>query len=139
MTERLTYLVRQLVGRGGSRNACLAETTARRVVWTVGRRTSHWRGRLGLPSPGCRLVDAAIPASCIGMFGLATPDWAGRLIQLESVGGRGHESQCIRIGWSGGDAAYRNGRTVAFSRHALRERDWHIKVLRRYRSHRKTV
>jgi hypothetical protein len=77
--------------------------------------------------------------SGIGIFGLATPDWAARLIQLESVGGRAHESQCIRIVWSGGDAAYRNGRTDAFSRHALRERDWHLKVLRRYRSHRKTV
>jgi len=108
-------------------------------LWGGGLVLGRWRGRLCLPSPGCRLIDAAIPASCIGIFGLATPDWAGRLIQLESVGGRAHESQCIRIVWSGGDAAYRNGGIDAFSRHAFRERHWHLKVLRRYRSNRKTV
>ena len=59
------------------------------------------------------------------------------LIQLKSVGGRAHESQCVRFVWSGGDAAYRNGRTDAFSRHAFREQHWHLKVLRRY--NRKTV
>jgi hypothetical protein len=72
-------------------------------------------------------------------FPLAAPDWAGSLARLESVGGRAHESQCIRIVWSGGDAAYRNGRTDAFSRYALRERHWHLKVLRRCGSHRKTL
>ena len=62
-----------------------------------------------------------------------------RHFPLAAVGGRAHESQCIRIVWSGGDAAYRNGRTDAFSRYAFRERHWHLKVLRRCGSHRKTL
>jgi hypothetical protein len=88
-----------------------------------------WGGGLATGATGSACLRRAaasstqlFPASCIGIFGLATPDWAGRLIQLESVGGRAHESQCIRIVWSGGDAAYRTGRTDAFSRRAFSER-----------------
>jgi hypothetical protein len=65
----------------------------------------------------------------IAFFGLATPDWCGRLFQLESVGGRAHESQFIRFVWSSGGTAYRDGGTNAFSHHAFRERRWHLKVL----------
>ena len=61
--------------------------------------------------------------------GLATLDWCDRLIQLGSVGGRAHEAQCIRFVWSGGRAAYRNDGADAFSRHSVRERHWHLKVL----------
>jgi hypothetical protein len=50
-------------------------------------------------------------------------------IQLESVGGRAHESRCIRFVWSGGGAAYRNRRTDAFSRGAFAQRHRHLKVL----------
>jgi hypothetical protein len=60
---------------------------------------------------------------------LATLDWSGKLIQLESVGGRAHESQCIRFVGSSGGAAYRNGGTDAFSDHAFAERHWYLKVL----------
>jgi hypothetical protein len=60
---------------------------------------------------------------------LATPDWFGKLIQLESVGGRAHESQCIRSVWSGGGAAYRDGGTDAFSSRAFAQRYRHLKVL----------
>jgi hypothetical protein len=53
---------------------------------------------------------------------LAALDWFGKVIQLESVGGRAHESQCIRFVWSGGGAAYRNGGTDAFLRRAFAQR-----------------
>ena len=62
-------------------------------------------------------------------LGIATLDWGVKLIRSEQVGGRAHEPQCIRFVWSGGDAAYHNGGTDAFSRHAFRERHWHLKVL----------
>jgi hypothetical protein len=51
------------------------------------------------------------------------------VIRLESVGGRTPESQCIHFVWRGGGAAYRNGGTDAFSRRALRQRHWRLKVL----------
>jgi hypothetical protein len=61
--------------------------------------------------------------------GLATLDWGIKLIRSEQVGGRAHESQCVRFVWGGGGAAHRSGGTDAFSRHAFRERHWHPKVL----------
>jgi hypothetical protein len=62
-------------------------------------------------------------------LGIATLDWGVKLIRSEQVGGRAHESQCIRFVWGGGGAAHRSGGTDAFSRHAFRERHWHPKVL----------
>jgi integrase len=50
-------------------------------------------------------------------------------IQLESVGGRAHESQCIRFVWSRGGSAYRNRGADAFSRGAFAQRHRHLKVL----------
>jgi hypothetical protein len=38
-------------------------------------------------------------------LGIATLDWGVRLIRSEQVGGRAHESQCIRFVWGGGGAA----------------------------------
>jgi hypothetical protein len=73
------------------------------------------------------------------IFGLATPDWCDRLIQLESVGGRAPEAQCIRFVWNGGSAAFRNGGADAFARYAFCERHWQLKVLRHQRRNRKTV
>jgi hypothetical protein len=76
-----------------------------------------------------QLVAVELAALPVAIFGLAIPDWCGRLFKSESVGGRAHESQCIRFVWSGGLAAYRNGGADAFSRYSARERHWHLKVL----------
>ena len=65
----------------------------------------------------------------LALLGIATLDWIDKLIRSEQVGGRAHESQCIRFVWGGGGAAHRSGGTDAFSRHAFRERHWHPKVL----------
>ena len=89
----------------------------------AGRRVSEISSGL-LPSGqlfkafvGATLVHTAARRRLI--FGLATPEWCDRLIQLESVGGRAHEAQYIRFVWSGDGAAYRNGGVVAFSRYTF--------------------
>jgi hypothetical protein len=116
MTERLTCVVIPGSLWGGYAHA----TTS------VLSRNYHPKSRVCVaPSLGQGMWGGGLAT---GHFRAATPDWAGRLIQLESVGGRAHESQCIRIVWSGGDAAYRNGSTDAFSRHAFCERHWQLKV-----------
>jgi hypothetical protein len=69
--------------------------------------------------------------------GLASSDRSGKLIQSESVGGRAHESRCVRFIRRGGAAAYRNGDIDAVPRCACRARHQHLKVL--CRSDRKTV
>jgi len=74
-----------------------------------------------------KALSKQVPSNRV--FWLATPDWCGKLTQLESVGGRAHEAQCICFVWSGGGAAYRNGGADAFSRYASRERQWRLKVL----------
>jgi hypothetical protein len=70
-----------------------------------------------------------LPAGGAPSSRLATPDWFGKLIQLESVGGRAPESRCIHFAWRGGGVAYRNGGADAFSRRAFDQRHWHLKVL----------
>ena len=65
---------------------------------------------------------------------VATLDWRDKLIQSEQVGGRAHEAQSIRLVWSCGGAAYRNGGANAFSRDAFRRRRWQFEVLRQRRN-----
>jgi hypothetical protein len=81
------------------------------------------------PPRASPLAFAQAGARCGPVPWLATPDWSDRLNQSESVGGRAHESQCIRFVWSSGGTAYRDGGADAFSRHAIRDRNWHPKVL----------
>ena len=105
---------------------------------------SSWSGQLAQRT---RAAGSGVHSSCgwgtqkrkpQARAGLPIPDWSDRLIQSESVGGRAHESQCIRFVWSGAGTAYRDGGADAFSRHAIRDRHWHPKVLW-CRSDRKTV
>jgi len=48
----------------------------------------------------------------------AIPDQGGKLHKSEQVGGRANAAQSIRVVWSGGDAAYRNG-ALSLSRATL--------------------
>ena len=73
------------------------------------------------------------------LFWVATHERTDTLIESESVGGRTHGSQCIRLVWRGGSAAYRNSGIVDVWRHAVCARPWHLKVLWRHGSDRKTV
>jgi hypothetical protein len=57
---------------------------------------------------------------------LATADWNDKLIQSEQVGGPAHEPQCIRVVWSCGDTAYRNGGANTFSRYAFPRRQFEV-------------
>ena len=61
---------------------------------------------------GLRLVpfqqDVRPAADAVLLLPLFTSDRCGKLVELESVGGRAHESQCIRFVWSGGGVAYRD-------------------------------
>ena len=75
------------------------------------------------------VAEFLLPAGGAPSSRLATPDWFGKLIQLESVGGRAPESRCIHFAWRGGGVAYRNGGADAFSRRAFDQRRWHLKVL----------
>ena len=63
------------------------------------------------------------------LFGLATSDWSDKLIQLEQVGGRAHESQRVCFVWSGGASAYRHGGVDVFSRDAFRRQCWQLEML----------
>src|SRR5262249_58319683 len=65
-------------------------------------------------------------------FWVATHKRPGKLIESESVGGRAHGSQYIGFVWRGGSAGYRSSGTDGVSRHAIRERHWHLKVLWRH-------
>jgi hypothetical protein len=109
---------------------------ARRSVATVRRFVTAWKKdiqRQELVSGQRRAGGGAPSAPFSPLIGVVS--W----LKLESVGGRAHESQCIRFVWNGGGAAYRNGGADAFPRYAFRERDWHLKVLRYQRRNRKTV
>jgi hypothetical protein len=70
-----------------------------------------------------------IPLAAAPPLWVATPDWGDKLIQLEQVGGRAHEPQCIRFVWSCGGATYRNGGADGFSRDAFQRRCWQLEVL----------
>jgi hypothetical protein len=62
----------------------------------------------------------------------AIPDQGGKLHKSEQVGGRANAAQSIRVVWSGGDAAYRNGGAVAFSRDTFRRRCRQLEMLRQW-------
>jgi len=82
------------------------------------------------------------PWQQLRQWGIATPDWVDKLIQLEQVGGRAHEAKSNSAHdfvWRGGGDAYANRRGDAFSRDGFHQRCWQIEVLRRYRRYREGV